>query len=148
MRLSSCSLAECDDKTLDKLLPETFADYRAGLEQRNAAIAAQERQRIGFDELRALYDQPGPVVTPLLRRGDALTPGPPVEPGVLSSLSTPVAFQWSPSPAEAKTSGRRDHRDRRTRTKHSLGDQLIDHVSMTNEVDLFDARGSIGDTRA
>ncbi len=100
-------LLQPDDKTLDKLLPETFADYRAGLEQRNAAIAAQERQRIGFDELRALYDQPGPVVTPLLRRGDALTPGPPVEPGVLSSLSTPVAFQWSPSPAEAKTSGRR-----------------------------------------
>ncbi|MFM9961500.1 MAG: DUF1553 domain-containing protein, partial [Planctomycetaceae bacterium] len=100
-------LLQPDDKTLDKLLPETFADYRAGLEQRNAAIAAQERQRIGFDELRALYDQPGPVVTPLLRRGDALTPGPPVEPGVLSSLSTPVAFQWSPSPAKAKTSGRR-----------------------------------------
>ncbi len=96
-----------DDKTLDELLPETFADYRTGLDQRNSAIAAQERQRIGFDELRALYDQPGPVVTPLLRRGDALTPGPPVDPGVLSSLTTPVAFQWTPPAAEAKTSGRR-----------------------------------------
>ncbi len=96
-----------DDKTLDKLLPETFADYRTAGDQRNSAIAAQERQRIGFDELRALYDQPGPVVTPLLRRGDALTPGPPVEPGVLSSLTTPVVFQWTPPAAEAKTSGRR-----------------------------------------
>ena len=100
-------LLQPDDKTLDKLLPETFADFRTGLDQRNAAIAAQERQRIGFDELRALYDQPGPAVTPLLRRGDALTPGPPVEPGVLSSLTTPAAFQWSPPAADAKTSGRR-----------------------------------------
>ena len=100
-------LLQPDDKTLDKLLPETFADYRTGLDQRNAAIAAQERQRISFDELRALYDQPGPAVTPLLRRGDALTPGPPVEPGVLTSLTTPVAFQWSPAAAESKTSGRR-----------------------------------------
>ncbi len=96
-----------DDKSLDKLLPETFADYRAAGDQRNSAIAAQERQRVGFDELRALYDQPGAVVTPLLRRGDALTPGPPVEPGVLSSLTTPISFQWTPPAAEAKTSGRR-----------------------------------------
>ncbi len=96
-----------DDKTLDKLLPETYADYRPGVDQRNAVIAAQERQRIHFDDLRALYDQPGPVTTPLLRRGDALTPGAPVEPGVLSSLTTPVSFQWSPPPADSKTSGRR-----------------------------------------
>ncbi len=96
-----------DDKALDKLLPETYADYRPAVDQRNASVAAQERQRIHFDELRALYDQPGPVTTPLLRRGDALTPGAPVEPGVLSSLTTPVSFQWSPPAAEAKTSGRR-----------------------------------------
>ena len=101
------SLLQPDDKTLDKLLPETFADYRTAVDQRNSAIAAQERQRIGFEELRALYDLPGPVVTPLLRRGDALTPGPPVEPGVLSSLTMPVSFQWTPPAAEAKTSGRR-----------------------------------------
>jgi hypothetical protein len=96
-----------DDKTLDNLLPETYADYRAAVDDRNAAIAAQERQRIGFDELRALYDQPGPVTTPLLRRGDPLTPGAPVDPGVLSALATPVAFQWEPPVADAKTAGRR-----------------------------------------
>ncbi len=101
------TLLQPDDKTLDKLLPETFADYRTGTDQRNSAVAEQERQRIAFDELRALYDLPGPVVTPLLRRGDALTPGSPVEPGVLSSLTTPVSFQWTPPAAEAKTSGRR-----------------------------------------
>ncbi len=100
-------LLQPDDKALDKLLPETFADYRPAMAERQSAIAAQERQRVGFDEVRALYDQPGPVVTPLLRRGDALTPGPPVEPGVLSSLATPVAFQWTRPAAEAKTSGRR-----------------------------------------
>ena len=100
-------LLQPDDKALDKLLPETFADYRSAVDERNAAIAAQEQQRTHFDELRALYDLPGPVTTPLLRRGDALTPGPPVEPGVLSSLATPVAFAWAPPAAEAKTSGRR-----------------------------------------
>jgi hypothetical protein len=84
-----------------------FADYRTAIDQRTSAIAEQEKQRISFDELRALYDQPGPVVTPLLRRGDALTPGPPVEPGVLTSLTTPVEFDWSPPVAEARTSGRR-----------------------------------------
>ena len=96
-----------DDKTLDTLLPETFADYRTGVDERNKAITAQEQQRIRFDELRALYDLPGPVVVPLLRRGDALTPGPPVEPGVVSALATPTAFEWAPPVAEAKTSGRR-----------------------------------------
>ena len=96
-----------DDKTLDTLLPETFEDYRTGVDERNSAIASQEQQRIRFDELRALYDLPGPVVVPLLRRGDALTPGPPVDPGVLSALATPTAFEWSPPTVEAKTSGRR-----------------------------------------
>lgn len=96
-----------EDKTLDQQLPAMYADYRTAVDQRNAEIAAQERQRLQFDELRALYDQPGPVTTPLLRRGDALTPGPAVEPGVLSSLTTPVSFQWTAPAAEAKTSGRR-----------------------------------------
>jgi hypothetical protein len=101
------SLLQPDDKTLDTVLPETYADYKAGVDERNAAIAVQERQRMHFDELRALYDLPGPVTTPLLHRGDALTPGPPVEPGVLSSLATPVAFEWTAPATDAKTSGRR-----------------------------------------
>lgn len=96
-----------DPKTLDKLLLETYPEYKKLTEERNAAVTGQERQRIQFDELRALYDLPGPVTTPLLRRGDALTPGPLVEPGVLSALTTPVAFQWSPPAEGSKTSGRR-----------------------------------------
>ena len=100
-------LLQPDDATLDKLLQETFAEYRQGLADRNAAVAVQERQRIHFDQIRALYDLPGPVTTPLLRRGDALTPGPAVEPGVLSGIETPQPFQWTAPAAEAKTSGRR-----------------------------------------
>jgi hypothetical protein len=96
-----------DDKSIDKLLLEAYAEYKSGIDQRNAGIAAQERQRISFDELRALYDQPGPAATPLLRRGDPLTPGANVDPGVLASLTTPVSFDWSPPPEGAKTSGRR-----------------------------------------
>ncbi len=101
------SLLQPDDATLDKLLPETDPDYKAAVEQNAAAVTALERQRMHFDELRALYDLPGPVVTPVLRRGDALTPGTPVEPGVPQALATPVAFQWTPPAAEARTSGRR-----------------------------------------
>lgn len=96
-----------DDSMLDKELPETFADYGISVDERNKAITAQEQQRISFDELRALYDLPGPVVVPLLRRGDALTPGPSVEPGVVAALATPAAFKWAPPAAEARTSGRR-----------------------------------------
>lgn len=100
-------LLQPDEKSLDKLLPETYGEYRTAADQRSTAIAGQERQRIRFEELRALYDLPGPVTTPLLRRGDPLTPGPPVEPGVLSALAAPVAFRWAAPAAEAKTSGRR-----------------------------------------
>ncbi|MFM2096369.1 MAG: hypothetical protein RIS70_3493 [Planctomycetota bacterium] len=96
-----------DDKTLDTLLPKNYPDYRTALEQRNAAIASQESQRVHFDEIRALYDLPGPVTTPVLQRGDALTPGAPVEPGVLTSIASPVSFQWTPPADNAKTSGRR-----------------------------------------
>jgi hypothetical protein len=96
-----------DDAALNKALLETYPEYKTATEQNAAAIAAHERQRKHFEFVRALYDVPGPTVTPLLRRGDALTPGPPVEPGVLTALQTPQPFDWSPPPAEAKTSGRR-----------------------------------------
>ncbi|RPI83054.1 MAG: DUF1549 domain-containing protein, partial [Planctomycetaceae bacterium] len=96
-----------DAATLAKVLPETYPEYRKAVEEQNAEIAAQERQRRHYDELRALYDLPGPVTTPVLRRGDALTPGQPVEPGVVSALATPLPFAWQPPLAEAPTSGRR-----------------------------------------
>lgn len=100
-------LLQPDDAALNKLLPETYAEFKQAAEQHVAAVAAQERQRQHFDFIRALYDVPGPTVTPLLRRGDALTPGDPVEPGVLTALQTPQPFDWTPPPADSKTSGRR-----------------------------------------
>lgn len=92
---------------LPKVLSETYADFKAEFEAQTSAIAAQERQRRHFDELRALYDLPGPVTTPVLRRGDPLVPGTPVEPGVPAALRTPNGFEWRAPAAEAPTSGRR-----------------------------------------
>jgi len=92
---------------LPKVLAETFSEFKTRGEELAAEIAVQERQRRGFDELRALYDLPGPVTTPVLRRGDPLVPGTPVDPGVPSALETPRPFDWIPPPAEAPTSGRR-----------------------------------------
>ncbi|MCY2968332.1 MAG: PSD1 and planctomycete cytochrome C domain-containing protein [Planctomycetota bacterium] len=101
------ALLRPDDATLAKTLPTTYPDYRKSVDEQNAEIAAQERQRRHYDELRALYDLPGSVPTPVLRRGDALTPGPAVEPGVLSALATAQPFEWKAPPADAPTSGRR-----------------------------------------
>jgi hypothetical protein len=84
-----------------------YADYKKQTDQLNASVAAEERRRWLFDEVRALYDLPGEVTTPVLLRGDALTPGPLVEPGVISTLDTPQAFEWAVPAAEAKTSGKR-----------------------------------------
>jgi hypothetical protein len=85
----------------------TYADYTQGAKDFNAKIASEERRRWLFDEVRALYDQPGEATTPVLLRGDPLTPGPPVEPGVISTIATSQPFQWTAPEAEAKTSGRR-----------------------------------------
>jgi hypothetical protein len=101
------ALLQPDDAVLNKLLPETYPQFKAAAEKNVTDIAAQERQRQSFEQIRALYDLPGPVTTPVLRRGDALTPGAPVEPGVLAALQTPQPFEWSAPSTDAKTSGRR-----------------------------------------
>jgi hypothetical protein len=101
------ALLQPDEAAVDKALPETFADYKHAVEVHNASIAEQERHRMHFDTIRSVYDLPGEVVTPLLRRGDALMPGPPVEPGVISAIAAPVSFQWTRVADDAKTSGRR-----------------------------------------
>ncbi|MFM8250781.1 MAG: PSD1 and planctomycete cytochrome C domain-containing protein [Planctomycetota bacterium] len=96
-----------DNNALDKQLPESYPEYKQATAANAAAVAEQQRRRIAFDEIRALYDVPGPVVTPLLRRGDALTPGAAVEPGVLTALKAPDSFQWKTPEPTAKTTGRR-----------------------------------------
>lgn len=85
----------------------TYPDYTQGTQGISEKVGAEESRRWLFDEVRALYDQPGEVTTPVLLRGDPLTPGPAVEPGVISTIATPQPFQWSTPEADAKTSGRR-----------------------------------------
>jgi len=94
-------------KELEAALSESLEDYRTQAEKLNAAIASHEQQRRHFDELRALYDLPGEVTTPVLLRGDPLTPGPEVEPGVISTIETPEPFDWTPPPTGARSSRRR-----------------------------------------
>ena len=96
-----------DAKALEPALVEAFPEYKAESGRVNQAIAAANAKRIEYQKIRALYDQPGEVETPLLRRGDPLTPGPIVEPGVLTALTTPESFNWAPPAEPAKTSGRR-----------------------------------------
>lgn len=91
-------------------LDKAFAQYEEFTTQSEALlkkIAAEEKRRWLFDEVRALYDLPGKTETPLLLRGDPLTPGPLVRPGALSALQTPEPFEWQEPGSDAKTSGRR-----------------------------------------
>ena len=96
-----------DDKQLSKLLPVEYPRYQQELDELNAQVQTVERERVQLDEIRALYDLPGEVQTPLLRRGDALTPGHSVVPGTLAVLERATAYQWQKPEAGAKTSGRR-----------------------------------------
>ena len=60
-----------------------------------------------LEEIRALYDLPGNVKTPLLRRGDPLTPGPIVAPEVPVVLRNGRSLEWKSPPKSARTTGRR-----------------------------------------
>jgi len=93
-------------KELDAALA-AYPDYKTAVDQHAAHVKAAEGQRRQFEEVRALYDVPGKVTTPVLLRGDPLTPGPLVEPGVISAFNAPIPFTWSPPAEGAKTSGRR-----------------------------------------
>lgn len=93
-------------KELDAALAQD-AEYKKLADEHAAGVAAEERRRWLFDEVRALYDMPGEATTPVLLRGDPLTPGPLVDPGVFSAFETPLPFQWTEPGGEAKTSGRR-----------------------------------------
>ena len=85
----------------------SIPQYKVQTEQIAAAIAAEQGRRVHFEEVRAAYDLPGEPSTHVLLRGDPLTPGPPVDPGVLSALSAPQPFAWQSPGPDAKTSGRR-----------------------------------------
>ncbi len=96
-----------EGEELEKVLGEQFKEYGPKLKDVKARIAEIERRRVHFDEIRAVYDLPGRATTPVLLRGDPLTPGPPVEPGVISAIRTAAPFEETPLPVGAPTSGRR-----------------------------------------
>jgi hypothetical protein len=96
-----------DKAALLKVLPETYPDYQRKFQELETTIRTEEARRIPLPEIRALYDLPGEAKTHLLRRGDYRNPGPEVQPGVLSVLSAPQPFAWTPPGKDARTSGRR-----------------------------------------
>ncbi len=88
-------------------LAKAFPAEQPALRALALAIEAEQKKQLAFPELRALYDLPGEGKTRLLRRGDYLSPGAEVGPGVLTVLATPEPFRWAPPGKEARTSGRR-----------------------------------------
>ena len=96
-----------DGEELKTALAETNAEWKQQSDDIAAQIAAQNGQRIVIDEVRALYDLEGNTTARLLLRGDPLTPGPEVQPGVLSAVNAPEDFQWTAPDDGARSSGRR-----------------------------------------
>jgi Protein of unknown function (DUF1553)/Protein of unknown function (DUF1549)/Planctomycete cytochrome C len=95
------------DKDLPKLLSVAYPDYKTQAASIAATIAAEQAAKRTFPEIRAFYDLPGDVKTPLLKRGEYTQPGREVGPGVIRALGTPKPFAWSPPTKGARTSGRR-----------------------------------------
>lgn len=96
-----------DAKTLATVLPKTFPELTVKRTRLQAEIGNWQRRRVYLEEIRALYDLPGEIRTPLLRRGDPLTPGPVVSPGVPVVLRTGGQLDWTPPAKDARTTGRR-----------------------------------------
>ncbi|MFP6752629.1 MAG: PSD1 and planctomycete cytochrome C domain-containing protein [Pirellulaceae bacterium] len=101
------SFLQPDDEALATALAATYPDYTVAMKEKSQAIAAQEQRRIHFDKVYALFDVEGEPSTPLLRRGDAQTPGPQVSPNVPRLAETNSPFQWEPPGEDARSSGRR-----------------------------------------
>jgi len=96
-----------DVAALPGALAATFPEYVEKSKALADALRAEEAKRRTLPEIRAFYDLPGDVKTPLLRRGDYLNPGSEVRPGTLAVLATKQPFTWSPPPSGARTSKRR-----------------------------------------
>ena len=96
-----------DQKALATLLPGEFPEYAKQKSRLQSETGSWQRRRVYLEEIRALYDMPGDVRTPLLRRGDPLTPGPAVAPGVPVVLRTGRSLEWKPPTPPARTTGRR-----------------------------------------
>ena len=96
-----------DQKALAIALPRAFPEFPGRQSELQQQQSSWGRRRVHLEEIRALYDLPGEVQTPLLRRGDPLTPGPAVGPEVPVVLRNGRALQWSAPKKSARTTGRR-----------------------------------------
>tara|TARA_Y100001934_G_scaffold283338_1_gene402297 strand:- start:3140 stop:5746 length:2607 start_codon:yes stop_codon:yes gene_type:complete len=105
---------------LEKHLTKEYPEYVAELKRIEKAKATVKKRAPRNEYVRALYDLPGEVNTPFLRRGDPLTPGPDVTPGVLAALATGSDYSLSKKPPR-KSSGRRlAFAEWLTQSKHPL----------------------------
>ena len=96
-----------NSKEFNSILPRVYPKKwgkRAATD--NAEIARQLARKMSFGRIRSLYDLKDKVDTPFLRRGDPLTPGAAVLPGVLTAIDAPEPYSWKKR-QNAHTSGRR-----------------------------------------
>ena len=93
-----------DDNELKKIDP----DFKKTAEEVDKKLTALGQQRRPEPTIRALWDRGEPSPTYILTRGNYLTPGSPVSPGILSIL-TPGTERFDPKPPwlGAKKTGRR-----------------------------------------
>src|SRR5207248_2023021 len=93
----------------EKDLTQTYESYRKETEEIRQQLAAEKAKLTPDPKIRALFDLGSePPPTRILLRGEPTTPGPLVEPGVPSVVSTAIAPYAIPKlPYQSQTSGRR-----------------------------------------
>jgi hypothetical protein len=94
-------------KELETALLADYPAYRQAVGDNAKKQTAVEQRRQHFDYVYAAYDVPGEPYTPLLRRGDAQTPGAVVRPGVPEMIQAVEPFVWEAVEGAASTSLRR-----------------------------------------
>ena len=100
-------LVRPDAKELEAALLADYPVYKQAVGVQPKKLTAVEQRRQHFDYVYAAYDVAGEPYTPLLRRGDAQTPGAVVRPGVPEMIQADEPFVWEAVDGKASTSMRR-----------------------------------------
>jgi Protein of unknown function (DUF1553)/Protein of unknown function (DUF1549)/Planctomycete cytochrome C len=97
------------EQASDEDLRKTFPEYSKLADQLANEIKEEDARRTKFQTIRALYDLDAtPPPANVLERGDPLSPGEELKPGVPAVLDDPVhPFQPPPPDAKGMTTGRR-----------------------------------------
>jgi hypothetical protein len=90
-------------------LGKRFEEFKPEMEKTQKVIDEQKKKLRPKPQIRALFDMGGePSAAYLLRRGDAQTPGEPVQPGVPSVIRAGLTpYQIVPPSSNSESSGRR-----------------------------------------